>query len=206
MLDPNSIEVWDLEASQIVPHAVSEDCAYGDKARVEFMISDPTQTEYEIRFRVGEKRPAIKTQMLRPQIGIGDLLRYNAAEPRPVAVPDSSGLHDLNGDGLLDLTGTWNYAHRPGFPRDGAIVYPGTQTERSEFGDMVRLRHVSGNDKRLGFSVRLTWARTTRTSMVTVDSIWSQCSTVRKPPLFSSIQMSWKSQVFHSSRRRIPSR
>jgi len=146
VLDPNSIEVWDLETGHIVPHAVSEDFAYGDKARVEFVISDPALTEYEIRFRVGEKRPAIKPLLLTPQIGVGDLLRYNAAALRPVTVPYSPGLHDLNGDGRLDLTGTWNYAHRPGFPWDGAIVYPGTQTERSEFGDMARLRHVSGND------------------------------------------------------------
>ncbi len=151
VLDPNSIEVWDSESDLIIPHALSEDFFYRDKARVEFVISNPTQTQYEIRFRVAPQRPALKPQIWTPQIGVGDLLRYNASEPRPVAIPYSPGLHDLNGDGQLDLTGTWNYAHRPGFPWDGAVVFPGTHTERSEFGDMLRLRHVSGGEKKAGF-------------------------------------------------------
>jgi hypothetical protein len=146
VLDPNSIELWDTEANDPVPHAISEDVMYSDRVRIEFVISDPKQTEYEICFRVADKRPSIQSKQFVPQIGVGDLLRYNSAKPRPITVPYSPGLHDLNGDGLLDLTGTWNYAHRPGLPWDGAIVYPRTQAKNFEFGELIRLRHVAGED------------------------------------------------------------
>lgn len=151
VLNPISIEVWNTGTGQQVPHALSEDIAYDEKTRIEFVVADPTQTEYEIRFQVVGERPPVIPPSLTPQIGVGDLLRYNATEPRPITVPYSPGLHDLNGDGLLDLTGAWNYAHRAGFPWDGAIVYPRTHPRKFEFADLIRLRHLSGNNSEPAF-------------------------------------------------------
>jgi len=143
VLDPNSIEVHNLAANKPIPHVISEDFAYSDKGRIEFVIADPNHTKFEIRFRTAAKRPPLKPQKFTPQIGVGDLLRFNAAHPRPIAIPYSPGLHDLNGDGQLDLTGTWNYAYRPGWPWDGIVCYPRTSKTAFKFGDLNRLRHVA---------------------------------------------------------------
>jgi hypothetical protein len=145
VLDPNSIEVHNTATDQTVPHAISEDFAYGDKGRVEFVIADPSHTTLEIRWKTAAERPPLRPQRFAPQAGVGDLLRYNAGHPRPITVPYSPGLHDLNGDGQLDLTGTWNYAYRPGWPWDGVVcsIYllrnVGTKTE-SRFASPETLR------------------------------------------------------------------
>ena len=143
VLDPNSIEVRNAATGEVAPHALSEDFAYDDVGRLEFVVDDPRHTEFEIRFRAVKRRPPLEPRSFTPQIGVGDLLRYNASRPRPIAVPYSAGLHDVNGDGRLDLTGTWNYAYRPGWPWDGVICYPRTTADGYQFGDLVRLRHVS---------------------------------------------------------------
>ncbi len=142
VLDPNSIEVRDVATGEVVPHTLSEDFAYGDVGRIEFVVADPRYAEFEIQFRSVLQRPPLEPRRFTPQIGIGDLLRYNASQPRPIAVPFLAGLYDLNGDGRLDLTGTWNYAYRPGWPWDGVICYPRTSAGGFQFGDLMRLRHV----------------------------------------------------------------
>ena len=38
-----------------------------------------------------------------PLIGVGDLLRYTGAQPRPIASSLATRLVDLNGDGVRDL-------------------------------------------------------------------------------------------------------
>jgi hypothetical protein len=142
VLDPNSIEVLNTTTQTPVPHAITEDFAYSDKGRVEFVVANPTHRVFEIRFRTVPHRPPLRPQRFTPAIGLGDLLRFNAAAPMPVTVSYSPGLHDLDGDGRLDLTGTWNYAYRPGWPWDGAVVYPQTNAP-FQFGDLTRLRHVA---------------------------------------------------------------
>jgi hypothetical protein len=143
VLDPNSIEVRNTTADETIPHALTEDFAYGDKGRVEFVVADANHREFEIRFQTAAKRPVLRPQMFTPQIGVGDLLRYNASRPRPVSLPYSPGLYDLNGDDRLDLTGTWNYAYRPGWPWDGIVSFPRTNEGGFVFGDLSRLRYVT---------------------------------------------------------------
>jgi len=144
VLDPNSIEVVDVATGQPVPCAVSEDFAYADKGRVEWVIQDPARMVYDIRFRTIEERPPLRPADYTPPIGVGDLLRYNAGEPRPFALPYVSGLVDLTGDGRRDLVGCWNYAYRPGWPWDGIICYPRVGDEDAFlFADLVRVRHVT---------------------------------------------------------------
>ncbi len=146
VLNPNSIVVVDTATSRAVPHATTEDFAYADKGRVEWVIPDPAHKVYEIRFTTAAKRPPLLPAKVTPLIGVGDLLRYNAGEPRPVALPYLSRLVDLTGDGRRDLVGCWNYAYRPGWPWDGVICYPRVgETDRFEFGDLTRIRYV---DKR----------------------------------------------------------
>ncbi len=140
VLDPNSIEVFNPGTKQIVPHVLTADFAYADQGRIEFVIADPHHRLFEIRFRAVRERPPIKPQSLTPMIGLGDLLRFNAGLPRPIAVPYSPGLHDLDGDGRPDLTGTWNYAYRPGDPWDGIVCFRQTQGRDLEFADLQRLR------------------------------------------------------------------
>ena len=143
VLDPNSIEVIDSATGQTVPHARTEDFAYGDSGRVEWVIEDATHKDYEIRFRTATTRPALEPQDYVPRIGVGDLVRYNAGEPRPIAMPNSMRLIDITGDGRCDLVGCWNYYHRPGSPISGIVCYPRVGPEEAfTFGDMARLRFV----------------------------------------------------------------
>ena len=149
VLDPNSIRVIDAKTGDMVSCAVTEDLAYGDKGRIEWVIRDPEHTTYEIRFRVVEERPPLAPAKYTPLIGVGDLLRFNAGEPRPIVLPYLSRLVDLTGDGKPDLVGCWNYAYRPGWPWDGIMCYPRVgDPERFEFGDRVRVRYVEAPDSR----------------------------------------------------------
>ncbi len=149
VLDPASVTVVDTATGAVVPHALSDDFTYGDKGRVQWVVEDPTHRQYEVRFRTvarqsGARREGRDARARRvPMIGTGDLLRYNAGVPRPVAMIYPSGLVDLTGDGKPDLVGCWNYAYRPGEPWDGVICYPRAgDEEQFEFGDLTRLRYV----------------------------------------------------------------
>ena len=113
------------ERRRPVDHAMTDDFAYGDKGRVEWVVRDPTHTQYDNSFPRRAKTAAAGTaDPYVPPIGVGDLLRYNAGESRPIACPYSAGLVDLRGNGRVDLVGCWNYAYRPGDPWDGIICYP----------------------------------------------------------------------------------
>ena len=143
VLDPNSIEVVDVATGEMLDHALTEDFAYSDRGRIEWVIKDPSRTEYEIRFRTAAERPPLQPREYVPLIGSGDLLRYNAGEPRPITLFQSMQLVDMTGDGRQDLVGGWNYYHRPGSPVSGIVCYPRVG-EESEFifGDLVRVRYV----------------------------------------------------------------
>ena len=146
-LDPNSIRRFDTINGQELDHATTDDFAYGDKGRVEWVIEDPKHTDYELRFHVVPRRPPWKPQEYVPPIGVGDLLRYNAGVPRPLTLLFAAKLVDLTGDGRADLVGCWNYAYRPGDPWDGIICYPRVgAAERWEFGDLLRVRYVERLD------------------------------------------------------------
>ncbi len=143
-LDPNSIEVVDLASGESVEFARSEDFAYGDRGRLEWAIRDPDHTRYEIRFHTVPVRPPLQPQAHVPMVGVGDLLRYNAGHPRPLALY-SMRLADLTGSGCPDLAGTWNYYHRPGSPLSGVVLYPGLglgSDNQPRFGDLARLRYI----------------------------------------------------------------
>lgn len=145
--DPNSIELIDLADGETVPLARAEDFAYGDAGRIEWSIGDSDRREYEVRFRTAEARPALLPQDYVPMVGVGDLLRYNAGVPRPIAAFYSMGLIDMTGDGRADLVGCWNYYHRPGSPISGIACYPRVGAEADfTFGDLVRLRYVTEPD------------------------------------------------------------
>ncbi len=153
VLDPNSIEVRNETTDATTPHNLTEDFDYADEGRVEFVVADSSHREFEIRFQTVAERSRLQPLKLTPQIGVGDLLRYNASSPRPIAVSYSPGLHDLNGDGRIDLTGTWNYAYRPGWPWDGIVCYTRTNDGAFEFGDLSRLRYsTSASDAPKFFS------------------------------------------------------
>ena len=142
VLDPNSIRVIDLATGNPVAFARSEDFAYGDRGRLEWVVTDPEQTSFEVQFQAAAARPSLVPQDHTPLIGVGDLLRYNADGPRPIALPYASRLVDLTGDGLSDLVGCWNYAYRPGGPWCGIVCYPRVGSPQEFlFGDLVRIRH-----------------------------------------------------------------
>ncbi len=138
VLDPNSIIVMDAENGQTVPHAL-EGFATSDKGRVEWVIRDPSHKRYEIRFGTAARRPPLMPADYTPLIGVGDLLRYNAGEGRPL-VPTRclGGLVDITGDGKRDLIGIWSYSHRPGIPWHCMVMWPRLgSTEEFKFGDMI---------------------------------------------------------------------
>jgi hypothetical protein len=146
VLDPNSITVINKTTSQLVRFARTEDFAYGDRGRLEWVIADPTHRTFEIRFRTVGKRPLLQPQGYVPPVGVGDLLRFNAAEPRPITLFYAAALADLSGDGRGDLVGCWNYAYRPGDPWSGLVCYPRLASDIPEFGDLVRPHYVKTPD------------------------------------------------------------
>lgn len=149
VFDPNSIEVVDLVSGKPVAFARTEGFSYGDRGRIEWVIEDPDHTEYEIRFCTLPKRPPLQPQEYTPMIGVGDLLRYNAGVPRPIALAHSMRLVDITGDGRADLVGCWNYYYRPGSPVSGIVCYPRVgRDEDFTFGDLARLRYVEGEGSR----------------------------------------------------------
>jgi hypothetical protein len=141
VLDPNSIEVVDSTTGDTIPCARTDDFAYGDVGRIEWVVTNPNNRNYEVRFREAPQRPALQPQAYVPGIGAGDLLRYNAGEPRPIELNCAARLVDLTSDGKPDLVGTWNYAYRPGDPWNGVVCYPRIG-EGFQFADLVRIRHI----------------------------------------------------------------
>ena len=147
--DPNSIEVVDVVSGEAMAFVRTEDFAYGDRGRIEWVVEDPTHTAYEILFRTLPKRPPLQPQEYTPMIGVGDLLRYNAGVPSPIAISHSMRLIDITGDGRADLAGCWNYYYRPGSPISGIVFYPRVGPEEDfTFGDLARLRYVDERGSR----------------------------------------------------------
>ena len=124
VLDANSIRVINATTGQEVPSARTEDFAYSDRGRIEWVIADRGHTTWRIHFRTTETRLLIRPQGHVPAIGVGDLLRYNAGPHRPITSFFQAELHDLTGDGRPDLIGSWNYAYRDGDPWAAPILYP----------------------------------------------------------------------------------
>jgi len=144
VLDPNSIRLFNLATGNQVLHGRSEDFAYGDAGRIEWVIENPRHTKWQFRFRTSRSRPPLKPQASVPAVGVGDLLRYNAGPSRPVTLFHSAGLHDLTGDGQPDLVGCWNYFYRPGDPSGGVIVHPAIDSRHPfRFGDRQRVRYFT---------------------------------------------------------------
>lgn len=149
VLDPNSIEVLDATTGAPIPFARTDDFAYGDVGRLEWVVTDASHRDYEVRFRNAPGRPVLQPQSFTPRIGTGDLLRYNAPQPRPIELNCPARLVDLTGDGKPDLVGTWNYAYRPGDPWNGIVCYPRTGNgEDFLFADLVRVRYVERRGSR----------------------------------------------------------
>ncbi len=142
VLDANSIRVINATTGQQVASARTEDFAYSDRGRIEWVIADRGHTTWRIRFRTTETRLLIRPQGHVPAIGVGDLLRYNAGPHRPITSFFQAELHDLTGDGRPDLIGSWNYAYRDGDPWAAPILYPSIDPLRpTQFGNLQRLRY-----------------------------------------------------------------
>ena len=142
VLDANSIRVVNQATGQVVASARTEDFAYSDRGRVEWVIVDPDHTSWIIRFRTTATRVPLRPQGHVPAIGVGDLLRYNAGPHRPITSFFQAELHDLTGDGRPDLVGSWNYAYRDGDPWAAPIVYPAIASKHpNQFGNLQRLRY-----------------------------------------------------------------
>ena len=143
VLDPNSISVINKATGKLIPFTRTEDFAYGDRGRLEWVVTDRAHKTFEIRFRTVATRPALQPQEYTPPVGVGDLLRFNAGRVSPITLFDGLAMADLTGDGKRDLVGCWNYAYRPGDPWSGLVCYPRLRTgHASEFGDLVRPRYV----------------------------------------------------------------
>ncbi len=148
-LDLNTLEVRNLATRDAEPRALSEDFRHGDGGKVSWVVRDPAHRRFELRFRITPTRQMPRPSDYVPPIGTGDLLRYNAHQPRPIALVYPAGLFDLTGDGKLDLVGCWNYAYRPGEPWDGVVCFPGVgKAGAMEFGEFTRVRHLESVDSK----------------------------------------------------------
>ena len=58
VLDSNSIELRNAVTRQVVPHALTEDFAYSDKGRVEFVVADPKHTVFDNSLQYGRQASA----------------------------------------------------------------------------------------------------------------------------------------------------
>ena len=138
-LDPNSIEIY--AGHRRIEYALGDDLLYGERGTLEWALADAGCRDFEVRFSVADRRPPLAVRERVPLVGIGDLLRYNAGVPRPIALGGSGRLVDLTGDGRADLVGCWNYYHRPGTPISGVVCFP-RRDGAMQYGDMARLRYV----------------------------------------------------------------
>ena len=150
VFDPNTVEVTNLATGAREPHAISPHVAYGDRARVRWLVTNPAEKKFEIRFRNAAQRPVLRPRPDTPLIGVGDLLRYTGPEPRPIASQLATRLVDLNGDGVRDLVATDYYTTEPLWPEripdswSPFLCFPGVQdagTPSLLFGNAVRLRY-----------------------------------------------------------------
>ena len=155
VLDPNSVQVINRSTGQVIPHSLSRHFQHGDKGRVQWVIEDPRHTAYEIRFHAVEKRPIAQSPRRVPLIGVGDLLHYNAAEPRPLGgLATLSRLVDLTGDGRADLVFAGMYTYESGWPETripedwgGVFCRPRVgPADQLLFGDSIPLRYKLHRD------------------------------------------------------------
>ena len=95
---------------------------------------------------MGAVRPPLDPRPNVPMIGTGDLLRYNAGEPKPISLPILGALVDLTGDGKRDLVGTVIYTYSPDRPPGGIVCYPRVGgTGEFRFGDPVAIRYLEAS-------------------------------------------------------------
>jgi len=129
VLNPDSIEVFNLAAGTAEEISLSLSLTDSDKGRVRWIIQDPRHRDYEIRFETSSKKLWPAPKAFYPLIGTGDWLRYNAPAPRPLALPKTETLVDVTGDGMLDLVGAWSQPRyskglAEALPGDLPVVYP----------------------------------------------------------------------------------
>ena len=135
VFDPNTVEVTNLATGAREPHALSPHVAYGDRARVRWLVKNPAEKKFEIRFRSATQRPVLRPRPDTPLIGVGDLLRYTGPQPRPIASSLATRLVDLNGDGVRDLVATDYYTSEPLWPEripdswSPFLCFPGVQDD-----------------------------------------------------------------------------
>ncbi len=150
VFDPNSVQIINLadKTRTPTPHALSPHIAYGDRARVRWLVTNPAETKFEIHFTTAAQRPVLRPRSDTPLIGVGDLLRYSGPQPQAVGGCLATRLVDLNGDGVRDLLVTDYYTTEPLWPEripdswSPFICYPGVQDgDKLLFGNGVRLRY-----------------------------------------------------------------
>jgi hypothetical protein len=148
VFDPNTVEVTNLTTGARQPHALSPHVAYSDRARLRWLMTNPNEKTFEVRFQAAEQRPVLRPQPDTPLIGVGDLLRYTGMQPRPIASSLPTRLVDLNGDGVRDLVATDYYTTEPLWPEripnswSPFLCYPGiADGQPLLFGNAVRLRY-----------------------------------------------------------------
>ena len=60
-----------MTTGQAVPYGRTEDFAYGDKGRIEWVIENPQHKTYDICFATAAERPALEPQSYVPLVGVG---------------------------------------------------------------------------------------------------------------------------------------
>lgn len=94
VFNPNSAEVINLATGRRVEYAHSEDFASGDCGRLEWAITDPAHTEYEIYFETAADHGHIRLRVGREdEFLFGDLARLRYREPDDEELRHFSGVY-----------------------------------------------------------------------------------------------------------------
>jgi FG-GAP-like repeat len=159
VLDPNSIKVINLSTNQVEPHALSPHFRNNNHGHVRWIARDLSENKYEIRFQIIKSRSILKPSSYIPMIGVGDLVRYNANEPRPVSLFYVSRMVDLTGDGRNDIIGCECYTTEPNWPAErvpkgwgNIMCLPVLESQNDLLvGDAIKLRYREPGSTSLHF-------------------------------------------------------
>jgi hypothetical protein len=145
VFDPNSVSVEGRDPRtgnfEPVDFRLSEHFKYGDTGLISWVIPRAPMTRFRIGFGVkGNFRWKARDYV--PAIGVGDLLLFNTAAPKPLFQQAGVTLVDLRGDGRPGALVNTNYTNSFQWPEDGIFFHLGVANSPVTVGDYSRVQYI----------------------------------------------------------------